>query len=150
MFGKKFFGTVALSGSAVSLVGNAESFTERHFSDIVLTCKDSHVDGLEKYLSTFSSDAHGSLVLQQLVNCFHLDRSETEQILYRMGDNPHNVYFLQPLSLGQVSVFGNDLGMVLLKKRGKSGFFCEQDYIVMLFPKQVEEMLQTNLDLIKF
>ena len=120
--------------------------------DIVLTCKNSRVDDLKEYpkMNYFDKSAHGSLILQQLVNCFHLSRSETEQILHRMGNNPGDVYFVQPLSLAQVAVLGHFSGAVLIKKRAKCGFFSEQDYFVVLFPDQVKEMLETNLDIIKF
>ena len=147
MFGKKFFSTVALSGATVSLVGNVVSFAEKHISNIVLTCENSSVDGLKAYPEVNYLDqsaAHGSLILQQLVNCFHLNRSETEQILHRIS-NPEDVCCYQSLNLAQISVAVRWSGLVVIEKRTKCG-----SYIVAFFQDKVKEMLETSLDIIKF
>ena len=157
MIGKKFFSTVALSGAAVSLVGNVGSFAEEigppHDSNIVLTCKDDTVD-YEAYNDENSyyyvNNESDSWSLQDLVDFLRLDRSETEKLLYRVGHCPGWCCRFAVPGLAQITVdyiCGGGLICVGKHAKYKSGSLV---YCAFFNENCVGNMLKTDLDTIDF
>lgn len=160
MFGKRFFGTIALGGATVSLVGGVGSvFAEEigpHDSNIVLTCKDGAFDyeaaddGESYYSVNFRNQ---SWSLQDLVKFFHLDRSETEKLLYRMGHCPGWCRrFYDVPDYAQIIVnYKCDDGSILIIKCAKHEYSGKWVYWGVCFNEDcVYDMLKTDLDTIDF
>ena len=156
MFGKKFFSTVALSGTAVGLVGNVGSvFAEEfgpHDSNIVLTCKDDTVDyeaDSDENSYVRVNNKNNSWSLQDLVDFLRLDRSETEKFLYRVGHCPGWCCRFAVPGLAQITVDYVCGGLIFVEKRAKYKSFS-WPYCVLFNENCVDNMLKTDLDTIDF
>jgi len=89
MFGKKFFGTVALGSATVGLVGGTGSiFACEPYCEYFAPCRISYSRKAEIL------KMRGTELLQEIVNAYHFSKSETEQFMKDLCDGSRKESYL--------------------------------------------------------
>ena len=156
MFGKKFFGTVALSGATVSLVGSvfAEGNAEKPYRTVAeFTCKDGNIDYDAFYNDKGSyfwvNNKNGSWSLKDLSKFFHLDKAETGKLLNMIICQDRYLYLGEPDS-GQISVIRFLRSDKVWEVWVVKSLDKLHNYSAFIDKECFEKMLKTHLNAVEF